>query len=121
MRLFGWKAARDGARPALSRGGGGIALGEWPQSYEAQVRAAYAGNAIAQRAVKLVAESTAGAPVATKVPELAALVAARSGGQVLLEAVAAQLLLHGNAYVQVLRDSEGQVGALYALRPERVS
>ena len=122
MRLFGWKAAREGARPALSRGGGaGVALGEWPRSYEAQVREAYAGNAIAQRAVKLVAESVAGAPVAASVPELAALVAARSGGQVLLEAVAAQLLLHGNAYVQVLRDAEGQVGALYALRPERVS
>ena len=121
MRLFGWKAGREGARPALSRGGSGVALGAWPRSYEAQVREGYAGNAIAQRAVKLVTESVAGAPVVASAPELAALVAARSGGQVLLEAVAAQLLLHGNAYVQALRDTEGQVGALYALRPERVS
>jgi hypothetical protein len=62
MKLFGWKAAgRDGARPALSRSGGSVVsvLGEWPRSYEAQVREAYLGNAIAQRAVKLVAE---GAP-----------------------------------------------------------
>jgi len=96
-------------------------MGEWPRSYEAQVREAYCGNAIAQRAVKLVAESVAGAPLATAAPRLAALVAAASGGQVLLETVAAQLLLHGNAYVQVLRDGEGGVGALYALRPERVA
>ena len=30
MRLFGWKAPREGARPALSRAGSGVALGEWP-------------------------------------------------------------------------------------------
>lgn len=121
MRLFGWKAPREGARPALSRAGAGVALGEWPRSYEAQVRDAYAGNAIAQRAVKLVAEGVSGAPLQASVPALATLVAARSGGLALLETVAAQLLLHGNAYVQVLRDAEGGVGALYPLRPERVS
>jgi HK97 family phage portal protein len=125
MRLFGWKAPREGGRPALSRSAmgsrAGVALGEWPRSYEAQVRDGFAGNAIAQRAVKLVAESVSAAPLAASSPELAALVAARSGGQALLESVAAQLLLHGNAYVQVLRDSEGGVAALYALRPERVS
>jgi HK97 family phage portal protein len=123
MRLFGRRGAREGARPALSRTGTGMALGEWPRSYEAQVREAFAGNAIAQRAVKLVAESVAAAPIAASSPELAALVAARSGGQTLLECAAAQLLLHGNAYVQVLRDGagEGGVAALYALRPERVT
>jgi len=121
MRLFGWKGSREGARPALARGGGGVALGEWPQSYEAQVRAAYLGNAIAQRAVKLVAESVAAAPLAASDPTLTALVAARSGGQVLLESVAAQMLLHGNAYVQVLRGEDGGAAALYALRPERVT
>jgi HK97 family phage portal protein len=100
-----------------------VALGEWPRSYEAQVREAFAGNAIAQRAVKLVAESVAAAPIAASVPALATLVAARSGGQALLESAAAQVLLHGNAYVQVLRDGagEGGVAALYALRPERVT
>jgi phage portal protein BeeE len=33
--------------------------------------------------------------------------------------VAAQLLLHGNAWVQILTDSEGAVRELFALRPER--
>ena len=121
MRLFGWKAPREGGRPALSRAGSGVALGEWPRSYEAQVRDGFAGNAIAQRAVKLVAESLCAAPLKASAPEVLALVQARSGGQALLEAVAAQLLLHGNAYVQVLRDAEGGAAALYALRPERVS
>jgi HK97 family phage portal protein len=39
----------------------------------------------------------------------------------LLETVASQLLLHGNAFVQLLGDSEGIPAELYALRPERVS
>ncbi len=121
MRLFGWKASREGGRPALSRGGSGVALGEWPRSYEAQVRDGFAGNAIAQRAVKLVAEGVGWAPLTASTPALLTLVQTRSTGQALLETVAAQMLLHGNAYVQVLRDAEGAVGALYALRPERVS
>ncbi|MEI5688913.1 phage portal protein [Sphingomonas kyungheensis] len=121
MRLFGRKPAREGARPALSRAATGVSVGDWPRSYEAQVRDGYGGNAIAQRAVKLVAESVAAAPVVASAPALAALVQARTGGQALLESVAAQMLLHGNAYVQLLRDGEGEVAALYALRPERVT
>ena len=31
------------------------------------------------------------------------------------------MLLHGNAYVQILRDAEGDVAELFALRPERVT
>lgn len=107
MKLFGRSIGRDASRPALSRGGSIAAAGEWPRSYEAQVREAYAGNAVAQRAVKLVAESVAGAPLSASEPGLLALVEARSGGQALLETLAAQLLLHGNAYCQVLRDAEG--------------
>ncbi len=121
MKLFGRSIGRDASRPALSRGGSMAAVGEWPRSYEAQVREAYAGNAVAQRAVKLVAESVAGAPLAASEPGLLALVEARSGGQALLETLAAQLLLHGNAYCQVLRDAEGGAAELFALRPERVS
>ena len=96
-------------------------LGEWPQSYEAQVRAGYCGNAVAQRAVRLVAEGAASAPVEASEARLGALVAARSGGQPLVEALAAYLLLHGNAFVQVLGDGDGGVAELFALRPERVS
>ncbi len=122
MKLFGWKAAPE-ARPPLSRYGGGVgaALGDWPRSYEAQVRAGYVENAVAQRAVRLVAEGVADAPLAASSPELAALVGARSGGQALLETIAAQLLLHGNAFLQLLDDGRGGVGEVFALRPERVA
>jgi hypothetical protein len=94
MKLFGWMAGRVEARPALSRGGA-INIGAWPPSYEAQVRAGYAGNAIAQRAVRLVADAVGAAPVEASDPGLLALVQARSGGVGLLETVAAQLQLHG--------------------------
>jgi HK97 family phage portal protein len=117
MKLFGRR--REGARPALSRAGG--VGGEWPRGYEAQVRAGYCGNAIAQRAVRIVAEAVGAAPLAASAPALTALVRAQSGGQRLLETVAAQLLLHGNAFVQLLTDADGQVCELFALRPERVA
>ena len=120
MKLFGWLAGREGSRPVLSRAGG-VAVGEWPPSYETSVRDGYARNAIAQRAVKLVADAIGGSPLTGSDPALLALVAARSGGQGLLETVAAQLQLHGNAYVQVLRGGDDRAAALYALRPERVS
>ncbi len=119
MRLFGRRPARVEARPALGRAGSTI--GAWPPSYEAQVRDGYCRNAVAQRAVRLVAEAVASAPVVASAPALGALVAARAGGVPVLETVAAQLQLHGNAFVQVLRDSEGGAAALYPLRPERVS
>ncbi|WP_374580555.1 hypothetical protein [Sphingomonas sp. J344] len=39
MKWFGRKSGREGSRPVLARGqGAGAVLGEWPQSYEAQVR-----------------------------------------------------------------------------------
>ncbi|MDB5696067.1 MAG: portal protein [Sphingomonas bacterium] len=120
MKLFGWMAGRVEARPALSRGGA-TALGAWPPSYEAQVRSGYAGNAIAQRAVRLVADAVGAAPVEASEPALLALVQARSGGVGLLESVAAQLQLHGNAFVQVLRSPSDDAAALYPLRPERVT
>ena len=121
MKLFGWKSGRDDPRPALSRAASATAFGEWPRSYEAQVREGYVGNPVAQRAVKLVAEGVGWAPVDGSSPELVALVTARSSGQALLETLAAQLLLHGNAYVQVIDDGAGGVAELYALRPERVA
>ncbi|MBO9622128.1 MAG: phage portal protein [Sphingomonas sp.] len=123
MKWFGRKAAGRGAvRPALARTlAGGAAIGEWPRSYEAQVREGYCRNPVAQRAVKLVSESVGGAPLTASDPALPALVTARSGGQLLAETVAAHLLLHGNAYVQLLADDAGRVRELFALRPDRVS
>jgi len=122
MKWFGRKSVREGARPALSRAGTFAgAIGEWPRSYEAQVREAYCHNPVAQRAVKLVAEGAGSAALKASDPALLALVTARSGGQPLIETLAAQLLLHGNGYVQILADDSGAVRELYALRPERVS
>jgi HK97 family phage portal protein len=121
MKWFGRKSGRDDSRPALSRGGVAGPIGEWPRSYEAQLREAYLGNPVAQRAVKLVSEGVGGAPLAASDPVLEALVSARSAGQGLLETVAAQLLLHGNAYVQILARDDGSVAELFALRPERVT
>src|SRR3546814_14174069 len=62
MKFFGVKAARESARPVLARawGSGGVALGEWPASYEAQVRAGVVGNPVAQRALRLVAGGAGG-------------------------------------------------------------
>ena len=119
MKWFGRRSGREESRPVLARGLSGVpaaALGEWPATYEAQVRDGYCRNAVAQRAVRLVAEGVGAAPLEASAPELLRLVEARG----LREAVAAQLLLHGNAFVAVMRDAEGAVEGLFPLRPERV-
>ena len=130
MRWFGRKAGRVSARPLLLRGWHGLAGEPWPRGYEAQVREAYLQNPVAQRAVRLVAEGVGGAavydagagggppppPSAVPLP-----VPGRIVTPDLLETVAAQVLLHGNAFVQILGDAEGAPAALFALRPERVS
>ncbi len=92
-----------------------------PFEYDRSVRRAYLENPVAQRAVRLVAEGIGGAPLQSSDAELAALVKATSAGQSLLETLTSQLLLHGNAYVQVLKDGAGRPVELFALRPERIS
>ena len=124
MKLFGWKSAgRASARPVhsyvplmpLQR-----TVGEWPRSYEAQVREGYLHNPVAQRAVRMVAEGVGGAPLACSDGAALALVTETTAGQSLLETLSAQLLLHGNAYIQIACDAGGRPVALFALRPERV-
>ncbi|MEZ0242550.1 MAG: phage portal protein [Sphingomonas sp.] len=121
MKWFGRKSGREDSRPVLARAGLATRFGDWPQNYDAQLRDAYLANPVAQRSVKLIAEGVGGAPLRGSDPALVRLVAARSAGQMLVETVAAQLLLHGNAYVQIMTDSAGAVSELYALRPERVT
>ncbi len=131
MKIFGWKSAGRGSlRPAkthvpLTRGynggGGGPVLGAWPMSYEQQVRDGYLNNAIAQRAVRLVAEGVASVRVKSSDPAALKLVRETSAGQGLMETVAAHVLLHGNAYIEIMRGADGAPVELYALRPERVS
>ena len=122
MNIFGRKSAgRAFVRPALSRGLSGFATGEWPRAYEPQVRDAYVNNPVAQRAVRLVAEGVAAAPLSASDATALGLVQATSGGQALIETLAIHLLLHGNAYVQLLSGADGAPCELYALRPERMS
>jgi HK97 family phage portal protein len=129
MNIFGRKSAgRASARPAhigvqLGRAFSSAypALGEWPRSYEAQVREGYLSNVIAQRAVRMVAEGVASVPFSGSDPAAVALVTTTSAGQSLLETVAIHLLLHGNGYVQLLSGDDGIPCELYALRPERIA
>ena len=51
MKWFGRKAAAV-PRPFLLRGWHRVAPEPWPPGYEAQVREAYLGNPMAQRAVE---------------------------------------------------------------------
>ncbi|HEX7820315.1 MAG TPA: phage portal protein [Sphingobium sp.] len=130
MKWFGRKAAADASRPALSRAwmnGLAAPLGDWPSSYDGQLRAAVMVNPVAQRAMRLVGEAVGGvALIATAAsPDDArravALVMERSGGQVLMETLAAHILLHGNGYAQIAAGANGEPVSLFALRPERVS
>jgi HK97 family phage portal protein len=125
MKLFGRKSAGRGfVRPALSRGfarWAGISSSEVPQSYEQLVREGYLSNPVAQRAVRLVADGVASSPVLASDAEVRTLIEARSAGQSLIETMALHLLLHGNAFVQVISDAAGKPVELFALRPERVT
>jgi len=93
-----------------------------PESYEytSAVRQGFLSNPIAQRAVRIVAEGIAQAPLACSHPEIRALVTATSSGQPLIETLAAHLLLHGNGFVQILKDASGRPTELFALRPDRM-
>jgi HK97 family phage portal protein len=128
MKWFGTKAAAScDARPVLARawGTGAVALGEWPASYEAQLRAGVMGNAVAQRAMRLVSEGAGATAIKIRGVEdgarVLALVGRASAGQGLIETLACHLLLHGNGYVQVIAGADGMPAELFALRPERVS
>lgn len=131
MKFFGTKAVanRDpgDARPVLARawGTGAVALGEWPASYEAQLRNGVIGNPVAQQAMRLVSEGAGAVTLRAAGSDAAAralaLVTRASAGQALVETLAAHLLLHGNAYVQLIAGADGMPAELFALRPERVS
>ncbi|WP_370033639.1 phage portal protein [Qipengyuania mesophila] len=91
-----------------------------PFDYSREVAEAYLANPVAQRSVRIVAEGVGGAPLACADDRLAALLACSCGAQPLLEVLAAQLALHGNAYVQLVKDGSGMPVELFPLRPERV-
>ena len=95
--------------------------GQAPFEYAIAVKRAYLENPVAHRAVRLIADGLAGAHLLHTDPRLLDLVKATSAGQSLLETLISQLLLHGNAYVQILKDASGFPVELFALRPERVA
>ena len=126
MKLPFWRT-KSAAQPArIPSWATPWSAGEAPRSYEAQVRASYLANPIAARAIRLVSEGAGGAPLVSNPaghPALALLASMGFGasGPGLLETVAAQLLLHGNAYVEAACGPDGLPAALFALRPERVT
>jgi hypothetical protein len=90
--------------------------GNFPRGYEAQLDEVYRRNPVGLRAVRLVAGMVGGLPLFGAEAALKLV-----GAEGLLERVAAALLLHGNAYVQLIADGHNRPGELNLLRPERVS
>jgi HK97 family phage portal protein len=88
--------------------------------YRRAVEEGFLANPIAQRSIRIVAEGVGQAPLTSSDARLAALVNATSAGQSLIETLAAHLLLHGNGYVQIIKDASGHPVELFALRPERM-
>ncbi|WP_347302737.1 phage portal protein [Croceibacterium sp. TMG7-5b_MA50] len=128
----------DSLRSAFKAGGGtrvplthgyvppyAMALGVQPAriafEYRRGVRDAFLDNPVAQRAVRIVADGVAAAPLTISDARVRRLIGAHSAGQSLLETLAAQLVLHGNAFVQIMRDENGAPAELFALRPERMA
>ena len=132
LNPFGRKSRSAASRPPMTRPPGvfpEFTRSNWnanmgpARSYEALARDAYIRNPIAQRAVRIVAESAAGATVLSNPPDHPAIALLDGGepGPHLIETVAANLLLHGNAYIEVGLGAAGLPVALYSLRPERVT
>ncbi len=88
--------------------------------YTSAVKQSFLSNPVAQRAVRIVAEGIGQSPLASTDTEVTSLVTATSAGQPLIETLAAHVLLHGNGYVQIVKDASGKPFELFALRPDRV-
>ncbi len=117
---FGRKSAPADARPFMP---GWASLGltcesaeeGFARSYEAQFEEVYRRNPVGQRAVRLVGGMLGGLTIDGNATA-AALIKADG----LLESIAANLLLQGNAYVQLIADGHDRPLELCLLRPERV-
>ncbi|HVL79147.1 MAG TPA: phage portal protein, partial [Sphingomicrobium sp.] len=89
------------------------------RGYDAQFNEVYRRNPVGQRSVRLVAGMLGALPVYQAEGDGRALRLIEDGG--LLETIAANLLLHGNSFVQLLAGGDDAPEELVALRPERVS
>ena len=115
---FGRKAAPD-ARPFVPAWLNSEAPASFARSFEAQFEEVFKRNPIGQRAVRLVAGMLGALPAyAVEGDERAAAIVTADG---LLEGITANLLLHGNAYAQLLTGDDGAPAEICTLRPERVS
>jgi len=113
---FGRKSAPADARPFVPAWLTNTAEEEgFARSYSAQFREVYERNPVGQRAVRLVS-GMLGSLTIDGVERAVSLIK-RDG---LLESIAANLLLQGNAYVRLLADGEDDPHELCLLRPERV-
>jgi HK97 family phage portal protein len=120
------KASRAGAAAAVYVTGRAV----WtPRDYAALAREGFQRNAVAHRAVRLVAEAAASLPLVLtengRQPDahaLSALLARpnpREGGARFLESLYGHLLVAGNAYAECVSIGD-QPRELYALRPDRM-
>jgi phage portal protein BeeE len=90
----------------------------FPSGYQAQVREVFLANPVGQRAVRLVAGAVSSLKIyALEGDEQAAALLDRTN---LLEQVTASLLLHGNAFLQIV-EALGAPAELFHLQPERVT
>jgi len=119
---FGRKSAPADARPFVPAWLQSDAAEEgFARSYQAQFEEVYRKNPVGQRAVRLVAGMLGSLTIdgpSTGSGQAAVELVKRDG---LLESIAANLLLHGNAYVQLIADGRDAPQELCLLRPERVS
>jgi HK97 family phage portal protein len=120
--LFGRKSAPADARPFVPAWLCSDTAEEgFARSYETQFEEVYRRNPVGQRSVRLVAGMLGsltidGQPLPGSGPAAAALI--KPG---LLESITANLLLQGNAYIQLIADDQDEPFELCLLRPERVS
>src|SRR5690349_12600750 len=121
---FGRKSAPADARPFVpSWASFGLQADAaevgFARSYSEQVEEVYRRNPVGQRAVRLVAGMLGQLTIDAVEGESRAAELVQADG--LLEGIAANLLLHGNAYVQLIADDRDRPSELCLLRPERVS
>jgi hypothetical protein len=125
-RWFGRKSAPADARPFVPAWLQNEATEEgFARSYAEQYEEVYRRNPVGQRSVRLVSGllgaltiDAQGGGLSTGSGQAAGELVRADG---LLEAIAANLLLHGNAYVQLIADDRDRPQELCLLRPERVS
>src|SRR5690242_158282 len=97
---FGRKSAAPDARPFVPAWLGGETHSGFARSYDSQFEEVFRRNPVGQRAVRLVSGMLGALRIyAAEGNQRAAAIAGADG---LLEGIAANLLLHGNAYAQMI-------------------